>query len=154
MANNILGPNDMLAVAIQLAATGHRYQFDRAGRPYILHPLKVMHYTKSDESEVLAIAALHDVVEDCGITYAELRERGFSERVIDGVRCLTKIPGESEEEYKQKVKSNPDAVVVKMADLRHNSDIRRLKGVTDKDIKRTVKYHQFYLELQEWLRAN
>ena len=113
-----------------------------------------MHYTKSDDLEVLSIAALHDVVEDCGITYTELRERGFSERVIDGVRCLTKIPGESEEEYKQKVKSNPDAVVVKMADLRHNSDIRRLKGVTDKDIKRTVKYHQFYLELQEWLRAN
>jgi (p)ppGpp synthase/HD superfamily hydrolase len=137
-----------LAIAIKIAVDAHEGQFDKAGQPYILHPLKVMHYTKSTDEEVLAIAVLHDAVEDNkSITYRSLLEAGLSQRVVLGVMALTKVPGEDYEDYKAKVKGNKDAVIVKMADLRHNSDIRRLKGITAKDIARTAKYHEFYLEL-------
>ena len=124
--------------------------FDKGGVPYILHCLKVMHYLKSDDDELQQIAVGHDLIEDRkNVTYKMLRDMGFSERVIDGIRCLTKVPGESEEEYLAKVMSSPDAIRVKLADLRHNSDIRRLKGVTEKDIKRIEKYHKMYLVLKD-----
>jgi (p)ppGpp synthase/HD superfamily hydrolase len=124
--------------------------FDKGGVPYVLHCLKVMHYLKSDDEELQQIALGHDLVEDRkNITYVKLRTMGFSERVIEGIRCLTKIPGESPEEYLAKVKSSKDAIRVKLCDLRHNSDIRRLKGITPKDIARIEKYHAMYLELRD-----
>lgn len=139
--------NEMLRLAVQ----EHYHDTDKAGRPYILHPLRVMYQLKTDDYELMAIALGHDLVEDHGkvVTYQCLREVGMSERIIEGIRCLTKLPGETYEEYKAKVKSNLDAVLVKMQDLRHNSDLRRLKGITPKDIERTVKYMQFYHELEE-----
>ena len=139
----------LLSKAIKIAVDAHEGQLDKAGKPYILHPLKVMHYVKSDDEELMAIAVLHDVIEDNRqYTYEYLIQEGMTVRVVEGIMALTKLPGQTYEGYKESVKSNKDAVRVKMADLRHNSDIRRLKGVTQKDIDRTVKYHQFYLELQ------
>jgi len=139
----------MLSKMLVLTTLAHDGQFDKGGKPYILHPLKVMHYLKSDDEELNCIALGHDLVEDTKTTYQFLRDNGFSERVINGIATLTKVPGETFDEYKKRVKSNPDAVLVKMQDLRHNSDIRRLKGVTQKDIERIEKYHKFYLELKE-----
>ncbi len=141
--------SNMLIIATQR----HDGQFDKGGNPYILHPLKVMHYLRSDDAELQCIALGHDLIEDTfddvhtGLTY--LLSRGFSNRVVDGIFALTKRPGQTFEEYKEQVKGNHDAILVKMADLRHNSDIRRLKGVTQKDIERIEKYHRFYLELKE-----
>lgn len=144
-----------LGIAIRIAVEAHDGQKDKAGMPYILHPLKVMHYTKSQDEEVMAIAVLHDTVEDNKkITYAYLREQGLGERIIAGVRALTKIPGESYDEYIERVKQNKDAVIVKMADLRHNSDLRRLKGITQKDIDRAAKYQRTYYELQQHLASS
>ena len=140
--------NVLLSTAIALAAVKHKDQFDKGGNPYILHVLKVMHYTKSVDLEVLIIAVLHDIVEDTDVTYEELREIGFSERVIAGIKALTKVKGQTHDEYKAGILANTDAIIVKMADLRHNSDIRRLKGVTEKDIKRIVKYHNMWIELK------
>lgn len=135
-----------------IAATRHEGQFDKGGVPYILHPLKVMHYMRSDDEDLLCIALGHDLVEDTFSCVEEgvlfLRENNFNERVISGIVALTKIPGEAYDDYKERVKSNRDSILVKMADLRHNSDIRRLKGVRDKDIERVVKYQKFYLELK------
>lgn len=145
-------PHKQLSIAIRIAALAHEGQFDQGGNPYILHTIKVMHYLKTSDYELMAIAVLHDTVEDTFITYEDLRAAGLSERVIEGVRCLSKLEGEDYEVYKGRVKSNLDAIRVKMADLRHNSDIRRLKGVTEKDIRRVVKYHKFYLELQEIIK--
>lgn len=142
-----------LSIAIALAATRHAGQFDKGGMPYSLHVLKVMHYTKSDDLEILMIAVLHDIVEDTGITYQELHEMGFTDCVIGGIRLLTKIPGQSADEYKAGLLTSRDAIIVKLADLRHNSDIRRLKGVTEKDVKRVVKYHNMWLELSAALES-
>lgn len=141
-----------LSRMLVIATQRHEGQFDKGGVPYILHPLKVMHYVRTEDEELQCIALGHDLIEDTFPSVEEgvafLRYHGFTERVIAGIVALTKVPGDSYEAYKERVKANPDAVRAKMGDLRHNSDIRRLKGVREKDIARIVKYHQFYLELK------
>jgi (p)ppGpp synthase/HD superfamily hydrolase len=128
--------------------------FDKSGQPYILHLLKVMHYCKTDDEELQCIALGHDFVEDIFPNdhlagYALLRREGFSERVIQGIRRMTKVEGETEEAYIAKVSESIDSITVKLADLRHNSDIRRLKGLREKDFERMQKYHRMYLKLKE-----
>ena len=139
---------EMLGKMILIATTAHAGQFDKGGAPYILHPLKVMHYLKSEDEELQCIAIGHDVVEDTGVTFADLKEAGISERVIAGISALTKQKGETYSKYQEKVFGNVDAMKVKMADLRHNCDIRRLKVVSEKDIERIAKYQKFYIEIQ------
>jgi GTP diphosphokinase / guanosine-3',5'-bis(diphosphate) 3'-diphosphatase len=142
----------LLNTMLVLTVNSHQNQFDRGGKPYILHPLKVMHRLRTEDEELQCIALAHDVVEDCGVTYKQLEELGMTPRIIEGIKCLTKIPGESYEEYKAKVMSNVDAMRVKTEDLRDNSDIRRLKGVTEKDLARIQKYHTFWLEIKQKLK--
>lgn len=142
-----LNPAQELALAIKIAAEGHLNQKDKGGNPYILHPLKVMHYLKSDDFQLMAIAALHDVVEDTDVMAADLVMMGFSNRVVCAVVLLTKTPNQTPEEYFNGIASNYDAIRVKLADLRHNSDVRRLKGLGDKDLLRIRKYHDMYLRL-------
>lgn len=144
---------EMLSQMIHIATSAHHGQFDKGGMPYILHPLRVMSYLKSADEELQCIAIGHDVIEDTKVTYKDLADAGISARVIAAIRCLTKQPGQTLEEYKQTVFSNVDAMLVKMADLRHNSDIRRLKGVTDKDLDRMAKYQRFYMEIQTKLQG-
>ena len=151
----------LLSLMLHLVTTAFNGRYDKGRQPYVLHLLKVMHYTKSDDEIIQCIALGHDYIEDIfdGDVEAgarDLRERGFPERVIAGIVAMTKVPGESYEAYKAKVKENLDAVIVKMADLRHNTDVRRLKNgkMTSKDIERTVRYYEFYEELKDVLRLN
>jgi len=139
---------EMLDKMLVLVTNAHAGQFDKGGHPYILHPLKVMHYLKSDDEELQCIALGHDVIEDTRVTYKDLRDAGMSDRVIEAIRALTKQPGQTFEEYKDVVFGNRDAMMVKLADLRHNTDIRRLKGVGEKDITRMARYHQFHVEIK------
>lgn len=145
----VLSPAQELALAIKIAAEGHLNQKDKGGNPYILHPLKVMHYLKTDDFQLMAIAALHDVVEDTDVTAADLVLLGFSNRVKDAVVLLTKKDEQTPEEYFNGVASNYDATRVKLADLRHNTDVRRLKGLSDNDLLRVRKYHDMYIRLTE-----
>ena len=139
---------EMLGAMLLLATNAHAGQFDKGGKPYILHPLRVMSFLKEDDEELQCIALGHDVIEDTKTNWTDLEAAGMSERVIAGIRALTKMPGQSYEEYKEVVFANTDAMKVKLCDLRHNTDIRRLKGIRDKDIERMVKYQKFYLEIQ------
>lgn len=141
----------MLANMLLIATNAHAGQFDKGGKPYILHPLKVMHYLKTEDEELQCIALGHDLIEDTDVTYSELIGAGMSARVVEGIRALTKMRGESYLEYKQRVLQNRDAMLVKLCDLRHNTDIRRLKGITDKDVARIAKYHEFWVEIQRAL---
>lgn len=143
----------MLSEMLLLSTQFHYNQLDKGGNPYILHPLKVMYYLKSDDVELQCIALGHDLIEDTACTYQLLRQAGMTERVIEGIRAMTKLPGQAPEEYLQQVLSNRDAMLVKLCDLRHNSDIRRLKGVTAKDIARIEKYHNMYLTIKERLNS-
>lgn len=146
--NTTFKKGELLNKMLVLATTRHAGQIDKGGAPYILHPLAVMYDLGDVDEELRCVALGHDVIEDTDTTYAELREMGFTERVIDGIRCLTKVPGESYEEYKEKVKSNADSVKVKKCDLKHNTRIDRLRGVTPKDMARMERYFHFYLELE------
>lgn len=142
-----------LNVAIVLAARMHDGQYDKSGLPYILHVMKVMHYLKTDDEELNCIAVLHDIVEDTAITINELNQMGFSNRIVDGVYLLTKRTGISYDEYLENICTSRDAMLVKKADLRHNMDIRRLKGITDKDMKRLEKYAKAYTKIEEKLNG-
>jgi (p)ppGpp synthase/HD superfamily hydrolase len=136
-----------------LATQAHDGQFDKGGRPYILHPLAVMHKLHTDDEELQCIALGHDIIEDTYVTIFDLQEKGFSKRIVDGIAAMTKYKYQTVNEYKVQITSNVDAMQVKKEDLRHNSDIRRLKGVTKKDIERMAQYHKFWLELDFLLRT-
>lgn len=138
-----------VATALALVANGFRDITDKSGEPYIFHLLRVMSDMPRDE-ELQAIALLHDAVEDKICTIKELHDLGFSERIIEGVRVLTH---KKEEDYLtvyiRRIATNKDAVLVKLADLKDNSDITRLKGLTKKDHDRMEKYHNAYTYLKE-----
>ena len=138
---------NMLGTAIAIAATCHRDQVDKSGKAYILHPLRMMMRLRTDDVELMAITILHDCMEDCFVTEQDLHEEGMTNRVVDGVIALTRQDGESYEDFIIRCGTNPDAVLVKLEDLRDNSDITRLKGLRQKDHDRIAKYHKAYIYL-------
>ena len=124
--------------AIELAKQHHEGQTDKAGKPYIEHPLRVMNQVESEEEKIVAV--LHDIVEDTNISLNDLRNEGFSEEVVSAVECLTKQDGENYDSYIERISFNPLAVKIKLADLEDNKDLTRLPEVTDKDLERLEKY--------------
>lgn len=140
----------MLAVATQ----AHANQFDRAGLPYILHPIKVMQLLKTDDEELQCIALGHDLIEDTGMTPLDLEDLGFSKRVVEGIWALTRSPNQLQSLYQLQVMANPDAVRVKLCDLQHNMDLTRLTKMTDRDVERTAEYARFYRDLLEIVRES
>ena len=128
----------MIDIALAIAKKAHAGQVDKAGVDYIQHPLYVASQVKTEQEK--AVALLHDVLEDSNITVADLLAYGLSNEVVTAVQTLTKKKGQSYQDYLEKVKSNNLARVVKLADLKHNSDLSRLKSVSDTDRKRVEKY--------------
>ena len=125
--------------AIAIALRVHRGQLDRSGKPYILHPLRVM-MAMDTETEMTA-AVLHDVIEDSPTTLEDLREEGFSDEVLEAVRLMTHDKEQvSYQEYVRRLKPDPIARKIKMADLRHNMDIRRMAKVGEKERERLERY--------------
>ena len=141
-----MNTQEQLALAIRIAVTAHEGQYDKGGKPYILHPLHLMSQLMYDP-ELAAIAVLHDVVEDSKWTMNDLVDNGFSDRVVNTVYKLTHQHGETYDEYIGYICDSIDAIIVKRKDLEHNSDITRLKGVTDKDLARMAKYHKAFIKL-------
>ncbi|WP_433735885.1 HD domain-containing protein [Pseudomonas putida] len=126
--------------AIAIAAGAHAGQVDKGGAPYILHALRVMLKVTTLEERIVAV--LHDVVEDCDISLEELREEGFSETVLAGIESVTKVPGESYEDFIARVAQNPIGRVVKLADLEENSDLSRIAQPSWEDLERIEKYRR------------
>lgn len=133
--------------AISLAVEAHRGQRDKAGRPYILHPLRVMMRLETDEERTVAI--LHDVVEDTPWTLERLRERGYPAEVLAALDALTKREGETYEDFVERLRPNALARRVKLADLEDNMDVRRLAAVTPKDAERLARYRAAWARLRE-----
>ena len=140
---------NLLASAIALAAKAHENQVDRGGKAYILHPLRMMMRLRTNDEELMAIAILHDVVEDTHYGLEDLIFKGYSTRVVDGVRALTRIETETYDEFIKRCAMNPDAKIVKREDLRDNSDITRLKGLRQKDFERLEKYSRAFIYLSD-----
>lgn len=126
--------------AIAIAAGAHEGQVDKGGAPYILHALRVMLKVTTLEERIVAV--LHDVVEDCDISLDELREEGFSETVLAAIESVTKVAGESYEDFIARVALNPIGRVVKLADLEENSDISRIAQPSWEDLERVEKYRR------------
>ena len=149
---------EQLSEAIKLATNSHHGQFDAGGKPYILHPLLLMHQLMYD-IELAIMGVLHDMIEDSHDDIddwrvekdlAGLRHIGFSERILAGINLLTHRPADDYlDVYIKNICTNYDAVRVKRKDLEHNASITRLKGITPKDEARMYKYHEAYLILGE-----
>ena len=131
--------------AISVAAQAHKGQRDKAGAPYLLHPLRMM--LRMDSEAAMMAAVLHDVVEDTGWTLEQLREEGFSDEVLEAVDCLTHRDGESYQEFVGRVQTNAIARQVKIADLEDNMNIRRINQLGAKDLERLEKYHKAWCAL-------
>lgn len=128
-----------LEQAIQLATQLHAGQVDKAGEDYIKHPLRVMAAVKDETEKIVAV--LHDTLEDTEITFTEL-EATFGTVVADAVQALSKQRGEDYFAFIDRVKQNPIAVKVKIADLQDNSNLSRLPAISGQDLQRVEKYQQ------------
>lgn len=129
--------------AIQIASKAHANQIDKAGMPYILHPLRVM-FKMDTESEMI-IAVLHDIMEDCkGITAYFLEKEGFLEEVVNTLIVLNRHNYTDYEAYICAVAKNPVAKKVKLADIEDNINVLRLPSIEEKDLQRIKKYHWAY----------
>lgn len=132
--------------AMIIAYNAHKNQVDRAGVPYIYHPI---HLAEQMDTETECIVALlHDVVEDTDVTFANL-EKYFSKEIIDILKLLTHDKSIDYLDYIQKIKDNPIAKKIKIADIIHNSDETRLDKITPKDIIRRNKYQKALMLLEE-----
>ncbi len=137
---------ELLEKAIAIAVEAHRGQKDRYGKPYVLHPLRVMARVRSVTEKIVAV--LHDVVEDTHWTFADLEKEGFPRPVLDALDCVTKREGEEYEAFVKRSASNSLARTVKLADLEDNMDVRRLLEVTEKDRARLKKYLEAWRTLR------
>jgi (p)ppGpp synthase/HD superfamily hydrolase len=131
--------------AILLAANAHRGQTDKAGAPYILHPLRMMLRMQTDAERMAAV--LHDVVEDTPWTLEGLRAEGFPEEVLEAVDRLSRREGEPYDDFMRRAAVHPVARRVKIADLEDNLDVRRIAHVTEKDAERLTRYHRAWRSL-------
>ncbi|MCB0028900.1 MAG: hypothetical protein KDE28_13385 [Anaerolineales bacterium] len=147
-ADTSSGPDwaTLLEKAILLATQAHQGQRQKDGSPYILHPLHLM--AQLDGTDAQLVAVLHDVVEDTAITMTDLVDLGLPDAVIAALQLLTHDEAVPYEAYIRQIADNPLARRVKLADLTHNMDIRRLPAVTAKDLARLQKYHQAWQFLQ------
>ena len=130
---------EMTVRAARIAEQAHRGQFDKGGRPYIFHPMQLAE--QMTDEYTAAIALLHDVMEDTAVTDAQLAAE-FPARVMEALRLLTHDRREDYFEYVRRIRQNPDAAAVKLADLRHNSDSSRLKNMTPAAAQRLEKYRK------------
>lgn len=130
---------DLLEKAIKIALKSHTDQIDKAGQPYILHPLRLMQKFREEDERIVAI--LHDVVEDSDISLKDLKESGFSDAVVNAIDCLTKRKDEEYHNFISRITANELAKKIKIEDIKDNMDLTRLKSITDKDQERIVKYH-------------
>ena len=128
----------LLIKAFFLCVIKHWKQKDRAGKRYIWHPIRVMLNVKGYNEKIVAL--LHDIVEDTEVTVPDLKNLKFSKEVIEAVDVITKKKDQEYFSYLKSIKDNSIAKKVKIEDLKHNSDLKRLRSITQKDIDRAIKY--------------
>ena len=134
--------------AIEIAANSHAGQRDKAGQPYIFHPLRVMFRVDGEHEQMAAV--LHDVVEDTAITIDDLAREGFPPEVLRAVEALTKLPGETRLEAAARAAADPVARKVKLADNAENMGLSRIPNPTDKDHARCREYAEVRELLLAW----
>jgi len=124
--------------ALKLCFEAHKKQVDKSGMPYVFHPFHLAEQMQTEETTVVAL--LHDLVEDTDYTIEDLASMGFSKNITDAIALMTHADDVAYMDYVRRIKNNPIAKVVKLADLKHNSDLTRLDVVDEKALKRKEKY--------------
>ena len=124
--------------ALRICFDSHVNQIDKSGLPYVFHPFHLAE--QMDDEDSVCVALLHDVVEDTDMTFADLEREGFNQNIIDALKLLTHDLEVPYMDYVSKIKQNPLARKVKLADLKHNSDLTRLDIVDERIMERVVKY--------------
>ncbi len=137
-----------LAQAIAIAAQAHIDQLDKAGQPYILHPLRMMQ--RLDDPAAKIVAILHDVVEDTSITLDDLRRAGFTPAIVAAIDAVTRRAEESYAQFVERLQDNPLARQVKLADLEDNMDLKRIRTLTPADLARVERYHRAWTQLTQY----
>ena len=131
---------DMTKKALQLSFLAHKDQTDKSGMPYVFHPFHLAEQMPDEDTTIVAL--LHDVIEDTPYTLDDLRAMGFNEQVLDALALMTHDKRIPYMDYVAKIKGNKIARTVKLADLKHNSDLSRLNNLDEKAMKRIEKYRQ------------
>lgn len=134
-------------LAMKLCFEAHKYQTDKSGLPYVFHPFHLAEQMEDEATTVVAL--LHDVIEDTPYTLQELAQLGFSEAVLEALALLTHDPTVPYMDYIREIRDNPIARKVKLADLRHNSDLNRLDSVDERARRRIAKYREAMEFLEE-----
>lgn len=133
--------------AMKLCFEAHKDQTDKSGMPYVFHPFHLAEQMETEETTIVAL--LHDVVEDTNYTLEDLADMGFGESVIEALSLLTHDDEVEYMDYVRAIKENPIATAVKLADLRHNSDLSRMDEITEKVLERRAKYLKAIAFLEE-----
>lgn len=133
--------------AMQLCFAAHKDQLDKSGIPYVFHPIHLAEQMADEYTTVVAL--LHDVMEDTPCTRDDLAQMGYPEPVLDALTLMTHDKKTDYLDYVRAIKENPIARQVKLADLRHNSDLSRLEEITPKALERVEKYKAAIALLQE-----
>ncbi len=126
--------------ALKLCFEAHKNQVDKSGLPCVFHPFHLAEQMTDERTTIVAL--LHDIVEDTDYTLDDLRNMGFESDIIEALMLMTHDKAVPYMEYVAKIKNNPIARAVKLADLRHNSDLSRLDIVDEKALKRKEKYSE------------
>ena len=127
-----------LIKAFLLCMVKHWKQKDKAGKRYVWHPIHVMINVKGYNEKIVAL--LHDIVEDTDVTIPDLKNLKFSKEVVEAVDVISKKKDQEYFSYLKLIKDNSIAKKVKIEDLKHNSDWKRLRSISQNDIKRAIKY--------------
>ena len=133
--------------ALKLCFEAHKDQVDKSGLPYVFHPFHLAEQMQDENTTIVAL--LHDVVEDTEYTLDDLRAMGFGDEVMEALSYMTHDPAVPYMEYVARIRENDIARRVKLADLRHNSDITRLDSIDQKALDRVAKYAQAIRLLEE-----
>ena len=126
--------------ALKLSFEAHKNQTDKSGLSYVYHPFHLAEQMTDENSTVVAL--LHDVVEDTEYTFEDLQKLGFNDVVIEALKLLTHDDAVPYMDYVKVIQGNEIARAVKLADLKHNSDLTRLDFVDEKAHARMEKYEE------------
>ncbi len=138
---------DLTKKALKLCFEAHKEQVDKSGLPYVFHPFHLAEQMTDEETTVVAL--LHDVVEDTDLNFYDLEKQGFSDEIITALNLLTHDKAVPYMDYVAEIKKNSIAAKVKLADLKHNSDLTRLSVVDEKALQRKAKYEKAIRFLEE-----
>lgn len=129
---------DKTKKAMKLCFEAHKDQVDKSGMPYVFHPFHVAEQMTDEATTIVAL--LHDVVEDTDYTLEDIAAEGFGKEILEAVALMTHEDGVPYLDYVAKLKENPIARAVKLADLAHNSDLSRIGEIDEETKQRLEKY--------------